>query len=130
MLREPPPASSRSTICRQYRVYGGLKDISGDEIVMYATVCRKDLKPDRYAITLTEFHMVGEWIEAFTLSGFVVMPYLYKFVSNPKTVLKRILQCFQKISSSMLSSPDTLVFFLMGLYASLKIDLPIWTPLL
>lgn len=75
MFTEPPPASSRSIIFRQSRVYDDAEDIPDKGVAKIAAFCRKVSIRGRYAITLTEFYMVGEWIEAFTLSGFVSMPY-------------------------------------------------------
>lgn len=71
-----------------------MEDTPRGEVVNYAAFCGKVLKLGWHAITLVEFYMIVEWIEAFTLNGIVVMPYLYTFIYYPKTVLRRYIAGF------------------------------------
>lgn len=126
-LTELPPPRSRSIVCRQSRVYREVEETSVMDVLKYAAFYRKVLKFGDHATTLADFHLIEEWIEILTFSGFVVLYYVYSCIYNHDTVPILYIALSPETSSSMLSSQDFVVFVRMDSFLSLRVVQPKFT---
>lgn len=65
---------SRRCSFRQYKCFQELEELYKEEVESFTEFWKKLLKPGGYAGTLADFFMIDEWILAFSMSGFIVMP--------------------------------------------------------